>query len=135
MFSSYTERLMRPLVYSVAEVSVGIPHRGTLQVVALTCIPFSVPDCIVGWVLVRLHFSLTISQICTVYYLPIWQVGFINLINSILFSTKPTVSIYCIIITSDGLTFTVTLVNIHIFSGLLKKSQPNMLTEMKATKL
>ena len=47
---------MRPLVYNVAEVSVSIPDRGTLQRVPLSCIPFSVPDCMVGWVLVQVLF-------------------------------------------------------------------------------
>ena len=56
MFSSYTERQMRPLVYNVAEVSVSIPDRGTLQRVSLSCIPFSVTDGIVEWVLLRVLF-------------------------------------------------------------------------------
>ena len=48
---------MRPLVYNVAEVSMSILDWGALQRVSLSCITISVPDCIGGWVLVRVPFS------------------------------------------------------------------------------
>ena len=48
MFSSYMDRLMKPLVFNAAEVSVSIPDQEILQRVPLSCIPFSVPDCMVG---------------------------------------------------------------------------------------
>ena len=69
---------MRPLVYNVAEVSVHVSDRGTLQRVPLSFIPFSVPDCLVGWVLLCVLFLsrfLRFAQSIT-YYLPIWQVAF-----------------------------------------------------------
>ena len=56
MFSSYTERPMIPCVYNVAEVSVSISDRGTLQSVPLSCIPFSVTDCMLEWALLRVLF-------------------------------------------------------------------------------
>ena len=56
MFSS-AEHPVRPLVYNVAEVSMSILDWGALQIVSLSCITISVPDCIGGWVLVRVPFS------------------------------------------------------------------------------
>ena len=47
---------MKPLLYNVAEVSVSTPDRGTLQRVPLSCIPFSVSDCMICWVLLRVLF-------------------------------------------------------------------------------